>query len=73
MLGGSRNPYGESLESKSNSPDPLVRVKQGSKIADFDILPFISFIIALRALECIKRYWETICKDSRSYLPPDPL
>ena len=29
----------------------------GHKIADFDILPFISFIIAFRALECIKRYW----------------
>ena len=47
----------------------------GHKIADFVFLPYISFILAFRALECIKRYWETYVKsqDSRSDLPPDPL
>ena len=37
----------------------------GHKIADFVFLPYISFILAFRALECIKRYWETICEKSR--------
>ena len=60
----------ENLESKSNStPDPPIGVKLGSnwghKIADFDILPYISFILAFRALECIKKYWETICEEPR--------
>ena len=36
----------------------------GHKIADFLFLPYISFILAFRALECIKRYWETICEES---------
>ena len=47
----------ESLESKSNF--------WGHKIADFVFLPYISFILAFRALECIKRYWETMCEESR--------
>ena len=37
----------------------------GHKIADFVFLPFISFVLAFRALECIKRYWETLCEESR--------
>ena len=37
----------------------------GHKIADFVFLPFISFILAFRALECIKRYLETLCEESR--------
>ena len=37
----------------------------GHKIADFVFLPYISFILAFRALECIKRYWETKCEGSR--------
>ena len=45
----------ESLESKSNPSDPI-GVKLGHKIADFDILHYISFIIAFTALECIKMY-----------------
>ena len=52
----------ESLESKSNfPPDP----NWGRKIVNFDIFPYISFIIGFRALECVKRYWETICEESR--------
>ena len=31
---------------------------------DFAFLPYISFIIVYRALECIKRYWETIYEES---------
>ena len=27
--------------------------------------PYISFILAFRALECIMRYWETICEEFR--------
>ena len=34
------------------------------KIADFVFLPYISFILAFTALECIKMYWETICGES---------
>ena len=37
----------------------------GHKIADHVFLPFISFILAFRVLECIKRYWETLCEESR--------
>ena len=37
----------------------------------------ISFVIAFTALECMKRYWETICGEeslfSWSDLPPDSL
>ena len=40
----------------------------------FCVLPYISFILVIRALEYIKRYWETYVKSlySRSDLPPDP-
>ena len=57
----------KSLDSWSDSPpDPSLWVKLGGhKIADYVFLPFISFILAFRALECIKRYWETICEESR--------
>ena len=37
----------------------------GHKIAYFVFLPFITFILAFTILECIKRYWETICEESR--------
>ena len=37
----------------------------GHKIADFVFLPLISFILAFTVLECIKRYWETLCEESR--------
>ena len=33
----------------------------GHKIADFEFLPYISFIVAFIASECIKTYWESIC------------
>ena len=46
-------------------PDPPYGSKWGHKIADFVFLPYIYFILAFRALECIKRYWETLCKESR--------
>ena len=35
------------------------------KIADYVFLPLISFIHDFRVLECIKRYWETLCEESR--------
>ena len=37
----------------------------GHKIGDFVFLPLISFMLAFRVLECIKRYWETLCEESR--------
>ena len=37
----------------------------GHKIVDFVFWPFISFILAFRVLECIKRYWETLYEESR--------
>ena len=37
----------------------------GHKIANFVFLPYISFILALTVLECIKRHWETLCDESR--------
>ena len=56
----------KSLDSGSDlPPDPPYGSIWGHKIADLVFLPFISFILAFTALECIKRYWETICEESR--------
>ena len=56
----------KSLDSRSDlPPEPPLWVNWGHKIANFVFLPCISFIITFRALECIKRYWETICEESR--------
>ena len=42
------------------------------KIADFVFLSYIYFILAVRALQCIKRYCEAFCKESRCLPPPPP-
>ena len=56
----------KSLDSRSDLPlDPPYGSNWGLKIADLVCLPFISFILAFTALECIKRYWETLCEESR--------
>ena len=66
----------ESLYIWSDLPsDPPNESNWGHKIADFVFLLYISFVIALTALECIKKYWETIYMESlysQSDLPPDP-
>ena len=55
----------KSLDSWSDlPPDHPLWVTLGHKIADFVFLPFVPFVLAFRALECIKRYWETLCKES---------
>ena len=43
----------ESLNSRSVLPPAL------------EFLPYISFIVAFIASECIKRYWERICGESK--------
>ena len=72
MLRGIGKPYVKSLDSQSDlapspppppPPPPPPRVQ--TKIADFVFLPYISFILAFTALECIKRYWGTLCEESR--------
>ena len=58
----------ESLNSRSvlpHGPTLWVIISWGHKIADFEILPYISFIVAFIASECIKRYWESICGESK--------
>ena len=56
----------ESLNSRSVlPPDPPLWAKLGSSIAALEFLPYISFIIAFIASECIKRYWESICGESK--------
>ena len=58
----------KSLDSWSDlppDPPPPYGSNWGHKIADFVFLPLISFILAFRVLECIKRYWETLCEESR--------
>ena len=35
----------------------------GHKIDNFVFLPYISFINAFTALECIKKFWDTICAE----------
>ena len=54
----------ESLYSRSILPHgpPL---NWGHKIADFEFLPYISFIVAFIASECTKRYWESLCGESK--------
>ena len=37
----------------------------GHNIADFEFLPYISFIVAFIPSECIKRHWESICGESK--------
>ena len=48
------------------TPPPLPYGSNCShKIAKFVFLPYIYFSLASTALECIKRYWETLCEESR--------
>ena len=55
----------ESLNSRSVLPHgPPLWGQTGHKIADFKFLPYISFIVAFIASECIKRYWESIYGES---------
>ena len=42
----------------------LIKIKIPTKFFNFVFLPYISFIMAFKALECIKRYWKTICGES---------
>ena len=35
-------------------------------------MSYISFILAFRILQCIKMYWETVCKESRFTPGPPP-
>ena len=49
-------------------PEPPYGLNWGHKIANFVFLPDISFILAFRALEYIKRYWESICDEPISAL-----
>ena len=56
----------ESLNSRSVLPySPPYGSNCGHKIADFEFLPYISFIVAFIASECIKRYWESIYGESK--------
>ena len=56
--------YVKSRDSQSDLPPPPYGLNWGHKITDFLFLRYISFILAFRALEYIKRYWETICEES---------
>ena len=69
-------PYVKSLDSWSDlppapppPPPPTPHPFYGSnwihQIADFVFLPYIYFILAFRDLQCIQRYWETLCEESR--------
>ena len=56
----------KSLCSQSDlPPDPPYGSNRAYKIADFVFLSYISFILAFRALECIKRHWESLCEEPR--------
>ena len=66
VLRGIGKAYVESLNSRSVLPPaPPYGSNWGHKIADFDFLPYISFIVAFIPSECIKRYWESICGESK--------
>ena len=50
----------KSRDGRSDLPsDPPDGLNWNHKIPDFVFLSYISFILAFRALEYIKRYWET--------------
>ena len=56
----------ESLNSWSVLPHgPPYGSNWGHKIVALEFLPYISFIVAFMASECIKRYWESICGESK--------
>ena len=61
VLRGIGKAYVESLKSWSVLPPAP------HKIADFEFLPYIFFIfiVAFIASECIERYWESICGESK--------
>ena len=54
----------KSLDSWSDLPPPPYGSNWGHKIADLVFLPLISFILAFRVLECIKRFWKPYSLDS---------
>ena len=58
-------PYVMSLDSRSDLPPLPYGSNCSHKIAEFVFLPYIYFSLAPTALECIKRYWETLCEESR--------
>ena len=65
--------YVESLNSRSVLPlTPPYGSNWGRKIADFEFLPYISFNVAFIASECIKRYWESICGESKQLVSFTP-
>ena len=66
VLRGIGKAYVESLNSRSVLPPaPPYGSNWGHKIADFEFLPYISFIVAFIPSECIKRYWESRCGESK--------
>ena len=46
-------------------PPPLYGRNWAHKIGHLEFLPYISFIVGFIASECIKRYWESICGESK--------
>ena len=63
----------ESLNSRSVLPPaPPNGSNWGHKIADFEFLPYISFIIAFIPSEYIKRYWENISGESKQQVSFTP-
>ena len=58
--------YNWFIDVLSNQEDaPPYGSNWGHKIANFEFLPSISFIVAFIASECIKRYWESIYGESK--------
>ena len=56
----------ETLNSRSVlSPDPPHRSNWVHNIVALEFLPYISCIVAFIASECIKRYWKSICGESK--------
>ena len=46
-------------------PTPLYGSNWGHKIVALEFLPYVSFTVAFIASECIKRYWESVCGESK--------
>ena len=59
----------ENLNSRSvlspDLPPPPYGSNWGHNTVALEFLSYISFIVGFIASECIKRYWESICGESK--------
>ena len=66
VLRGIGKLYVKSLDSRSDLPLTLPYGSNwGHKIADLCFCLISTLFLLSRGLQCMKRYWETLCEESR--------